>query len=213
MRNYPWSGVSEQLHDSELEALRAGDERAFQELVARMHAPVLRLAMGYVRDRDLAEDVVQETWLTVLKNLDRFESRSTLRTWILGIALNVARSRRRKERRLLPFSTLWRRDEAEGRGPTVDRSRFDSSGSWKEIPDSWSNVPESRMLSRETMDVVRQAVDALPASQRDVLVMRDVAGLDSEAVCAMLAISPENQRVRLHRARASVRRMLEEYLR
>ncbi|HEY6875158.1 MAG TPA: sigma-70 family RNA polymerase sigma factor [Candidatus Dormibacteraeota bacterium] len=205
--------MSEQLHDSELEALRAGDERAFQELVARMHAPVLRLAMGYVRDRDLAEDVVQETWLTVLKNLDRFESRSTLRTWILGIALNVARSRRRKERRLLPFSTLWRRDEAEGRGPTVDHSRFDTSGSWKEIPDSWSNVPESRMLSRETMDVVRQAVDALPASQRDVLVMRDVAGLDSEAVCAMLAISPENQRVRLHRARASVRRMLEEYLR
>lgn len=170
---------------------------------------MLRLAMGYVRDREMAEDVVQESWLTVLKNLDRFEGRSTLKTWILGIALNIARSRRRKERRVVAFSSLFRR---EASGPTVDPARFDASGSWKEIPDSWTNVPESRLLSQETMERVRVAVDALPPNQRDVLVLRDVAGLDAEAVCTMLKITAENQRVRLHRGRASVRKMLEAYL-
>jgi RNA polymerase sigma-70 factor, ECF subfamily len=205
--------VTERLTDPDLAALRSGDEQAFQSLVARLHAPMLRLAMGYVHDRDLAEDVVQESWLTVFRSLDRFEARSSLKTWILGIALNTARSRWRKERRVLPFSSLWRRDEPEGRGPTVDRSRFDSGGNWKEIPDSWSNVPESRLLSQETMQRVRDAVDKLPPAQREVLVLRDVAGLDSDAVRGMLGITAENQRVRLHRARVSVRKMLEEYLR
>ena len=188
-RNYPWS----RLNSPELQALKSGDEQAFQSLVARLHGPMLRLAMGYVRDRDIAEDVVQESWLTVLKNLDPFEGRSTLKTWILGIALNIARARQRKERRVLAFSSLFRR---EGSGPTVEPSRFDASGNWKEIPDSWNNVPESRLLSRETMDRVRAAVDALPPNQREVLVLRDVAGLDAEAVCTMLKITAENQRVR-----------------
>lgn len=212
-RNYPGAGVTERLHDPELTALRSGDEQAFQSLVARLHGPMLRLVMGYVRDRDIAEDVVQESWLTVLKNLDRFEERSTLKTWILGIALNIARSRRRKERRVLPFSSLWRRGDREERGATVDRSRFDAGGTWKEIPDSWSNVPESRLLSQETMKRVRDAVDALPPMQREVIVLRDVAGMDSEEVCGMLGITAENQRVRLHRARTAVRKVLEEYLR
>ena len=202
--------MNEALRDPDFVALKSGDEQAFQSLVARLHGPMLRLAMGHVRDRDLAEDVVQESWLTVLKSLDRFEGRSTLKTWILGIALNVARARRRRERRVLTFSTLFRR---EGSGPTVEPSRFDASGSWKEMPDTWSNVPESTLLSRETMDHVRVAMDSLPAAQREVLALRDVAGLDSEAVCAMLNISAENQRVRLHRARAAVRKMLEDYLR
>ena len=206
-------GVTERLHDPELRALRSGDEEAFRSLVARLHGPMLRLVMGYVRDRDIAEDVVQESWLTVLKNLDHFEERSTLKTWILGIALNIARSRKRKESRVLPFSSLWRGSDREQGGPTVDPSRFDSAGRWKEIPDSWSNVPESRLLSQETMQRVREAVDTLPPMQREVLVLRDVAGMDSGEVCGMLGISPENQRVRLHRARTSVRKMLEEYLR
>ena len=205
--------MTERLHDPELTALRSGDEQAFQLLVARLHGPMLRLVMGYVRDRDIAEDVVQESWLTVLKNLDRFEERSTLKTWILGIALNIARSRRRKERRVLPFSSLWRGGDREERGATVDRSRFDAGGTWKEIPDSWSNVPESRLLSQETMKRVRDAVDALPPMQREVIVLRDVAGMDSEEVCGMLGITAENQRVRLHRARTAVRKVLEEYLR
>ena len=212
-RNYPGAGVTERLHDPELTALRSGDEQAFQLLVARLHGPMLRLVMGYVRDRDIAEDVVQESWLTVLKNLDRFEERSTLKTWILGIALNIARSRRRKERRVLPFSSLWRRGDREERGATVDRSRFDAGGTWKEIPDSWSNVPESRLLSQETMKRVRDAVDALPPMQREVIVLRDVAGMDSEEVCDMLGITSDSMRLRLHHARTAVRKTLEKYLR
>lgn len=212
-RNYAGAGVTERLHDADLNALRSGDEQAFQSLVVRLHGPMLRLAMGYVRDRDIAEDVVQESWLTVLKNLDRFEERSTLKTWILGIALNTARSRRRKERRVLPFSSLWHRNDREERGPTVNPSRFDASGTWKERPDTWSNVPESRLLSQETMQRVRDAVDMLPPMQREVLVLRDLAGMDSDEVCGMLGITAENQRVRLHRARTAVRKTLEEYLR
>jgi RNA polymerase sigma-70 factor (ECF subfamily) len=212
-RDYPGVGVTERLHDPDLSALRSGDEQAFQSLVARLHGPMLRLAMGYVHDREIAEDVVQECWLTVLKNLDHFEERSTLKTWILGIALNIARSRRRKERRVLPFSSLWRGSDREDRGPTVDPSRFDATGTWKEKPDSWSNVPESRLLSQETMRRVREAVDTLPPMQREVLVLRDVAGMDSAEVSGMLGITAENQRVRLHRARTTVRKMLEEYLR
>ena len=212
-RHYRWAGVSQGLRDPDLVALRSGDEQAFRALVARLHAPMVRLAMGYVRDRDLAEDVVQESWLTVFRTLDRFEERSSLKTWILGIALNTARSRRRKERRVLPFSSLWHRDDPDGRGPTVDRSRFDAGGNWKQIPDSWSNVPESSLLSQETMQHVRDAVDTLPPAQREVLVLRDVAGLDAGEVRGMLGITAENQRVRLHRARTAVRKMLEEYLR
>ena len=212
-RNYAGAGVTEGLHDLELTALRSGDEQAFQSLVGRLHGPMLRLVIGYVRDRDIAEDVVQESWLTMLTNLDRLEERSTLKTWILGIALNIARSRRRKEMRVLPFSSLWRRGDREERGATVDPYRFDAGGTWKEIPDSWSNVPESRLLSQETMKRVRDAVDTLPPTQREVLVLRDVAGMDSEEVCGMLGITAENQRVRLHRARTAVRKMLEEYLR
>jgi len=212
-RDDPGVGVTERLHDPELSSLRSGDEEAFQSLVARLHGPMLRLVMGYVRDRDIAEDVVQESWLTVLKNLDHFEGRSTLKTWILGIALNIARSRKRKESRVLPFSSLWRGSDREQSGPTVDPSRFDSTGTWKEVPDSWSNVPESRLLSQETMQRVREAVDTLPPMQREVLVLRDVAGMDSGEVCGMLGITAENQRVRLHRARTAVRKMLEEYLR
>jgi RNA polymerase sigma-70 factor, ECF subfamily len=212
-RDYRGVGVTDRLHDPELSSLRSGDEQAFQSLVARLHGPMLRLVMGYVRDREIAEDVVQESWLTVLKNLDQFEERSTLKTWILGIALNIARSRRRKERRVLPFSSLWRGSDREESGPTVDPSRFDATGTWREKPDSWSNVPESRLLSQETMQRVREAVDTLPPMQREVLVLRDVAGMDSGEVCGMLGITAENQRVRLHRARTAVRKMLEEYLR
>jgi RNA polymerase sigma-70 factor (ECF subfamily) len=195
---------------SELSALRAGDEGAFRALVERLHGGLLRLAMGYVRDPALAEDVVQETWLTVLRGLDRFEGRSSLKTWIFGIALNIARSRARREGRVLPFASLFRRNPDSG--PTVDPSRFGSDGLWKSFPDTWSNVPEDRLLGKETMDHVRVAIDTLPTGQREVLVLHDVAGLDAADVCSLLAISPENQRVRLHRARASVRKMLEGYL-
>jgi RNA polymerase sigma-70 factor (ECF subfamily) len=196
---------------SALDALKSGDEAAFRALVQRHHGALLRLAMGYVRDRALAEDVVQETWLTCLRSLDRFEGRSSLKTWIFGIALNIARSRARKEARILPFA-LFRRRDSESAGPTVDPSRFGADGMWKSPPDSWSNVPESRVLSNETMQRVRDAIDSLPARQREVIVLRDVGGLEATEVCSLLAITPENQRVRLHRARTAVRKMLEDYL-
>jgi RNA polymerase sigma-70 factor (ECF subfamily) len=206
-----WPGVGEELHSSELNALKAGDENAFTALVQRYHGALIRLAMGYVKDHAIAEDVVQETWLTCIRSLDRFEGRSTLKTWIFGIALNTARSRGRKEGRVLPFASLFRRD-AGSSGPTVDPERFGGDGMWKTLPHSWANVPEERVLGQETMARIRDAIDALPAKQREVIVLRDVAGLDAGEVCGLLSISQANQRVRLHRARATVRKMLEDYL-
>jgi RNA polymerase sigma-70 factor (ECF subfamily) len=197
----------------ELEALRSGDEAAFAALIDRYSGQMLRIAMSYVHDRGVAEDVVQETWLTVLRSLDRFEGRSSLKTWIFGILMNVARARRRKESRLLPFTSLFRRDAAGSSGPTVDPSRFDREGSWSSPPSDWSQQPESRLLAAETLEQVRAAIDRLPPKLRDVILLRDVAGWDAGDVCQLLDISPENQRVRLHRARAAVREMLEEYLR
>jgi len=169
--------------------------------------------MTYVRDIGVAEEVVQEAWLTCLRSLDRFEGRSSLKTWIFGITMNVARARRRKEARILPFASFWKRDDSDGKRPTVDPSRFGADGMWASGPDSWSSIPESRVLSSETLQRVKTAIEALPAKQRDVITLRDVAGLDAGEVCALLSITAENQRVRLHRARAAVRKALEEYLR
>jgi len=198
--------------DPDLAALRSGDEAAFEALIGRYHGPMLRLAMTYVRDRGVAEDAVQETWLTCLRTIDRFQGRSSLKTWIFGILLNVARSRRRKESRILTFTSLFRREAGADRGPTVDAGRFGGDSMWATRPDSWDNVPESRLLGRETIDQVKVAIEALPARQREVVILRDVAGFDADEVCTLLSISPANQRVRLHRGRASVRKVLEEYL-
>ena len=210
--SYPGPRVVREPIDPDLEALRSGDEAAFEALIGRHHGPMMRLAMTYLRDRGAAEDAVQETWLTCLRTLDRFEGRSSLKTWIFGILLNVARSRRRKESRILPFASLFRRDDGDARVPTVDPRRFGTDGMWSTPPDSWSNVPESRLLDRETIDHVKAAIESLPAKQREVVILRDVAGFEADEVCSLLSISPANQRVRLHRGRASLRRTLEEYL-
>jgi len=207
------AGVGESPHDSDLEALKAGDEAAFRALIQRHHGPMVRLAMTYVRDLGEAEDVVQEAWLTCLRSLDRFEGRSSLKTWIFGIVMNIARSRRRKEARILPFASLFRRDDSDRVKATVDPSRFGPDGMWMARPDSWSSIPESRLLGGETLQRVKRAIESLPPKQREVITLRDVAGLDAEEVCGLLSISAENQRVRLHRARAAVRKMLEDYLR
>ncbi len=198
--------------DPDLEAIKAGDEVAFEGIITRYHGPLMRLAMAYVRDHGVAEDVVQETWLTCLRNLDRFEGRSSLKTWIFGILMNVARARRRKESRVLPFASLFRRDDSDSRRPTVDPQRFGSNGLWSIPPDSWTNLPEAKVINREALDRVKVAIEALPEKQREVVILRDVAGMDSDEVCDLLAISATNQRVRLHRGRAAVRRALEEYL-
>ena len=204
--------MGETVFDSELEALRAGDEAAFRSLIQRYHGPMFRFAMTYVGDRGVAEDVVQEAWLTCLRSLDRFEGRSSLKTWLFGILVNVARSRRRKESRILPFASLWRRDDSDRRRSTVDESRFGSDGMWRDGPGSWDNVPESKVLADETVQLVRSAIDALPPKQREVILLRDVAGFDATEVSGLLGISAANERVRLHRARAAVRQRLEEYL-
>jgi RNA polymerase sigma-70 factor, ECF subfamily len=209
---YPGPRVVREPVDPDLEALRSGDEAAFEALIGRMHGSMMRLAMTSLRDRGEAEDAVQETWLTCFRTLEKFEGRSSVKTWIFGILLNVARSRRRKEARILPFTSLFRRDQSEGRGPTVDPYRFRRDDMWSVPPNSWSNVPESTLLDRETIDHVKAAIEALPTKQREVVILRDVAGLDADEACSLLSISPANQRVRLHRGRASIRKMLEEYL-
>jgi RNA polymerase sigma-70 factor (ECF subfamily) len=205
-----FAGVGEGRNDSDLQALRSGDEAAFRTLIQMHHGPMLRLAMTYVRDRGVAEEVVQEAWLICLRSLDKFEGRSTLKTWLYGIVMNIARSRKRREARVLPFASLWQRDDSDSRRPTVEARRFGGDGMWSSPPDSW---PESKVLSGETMLRVKAAIESLPTKQREVITLRDVAGLDADEVCGLLSISAENQRVRLHRARAAVRSMLEEYLR
>lgn len=197
--------------DPELEAVRSGDERAFEELTRRHYSAMLRTAMVYVRDREVADDVIQETWVTLLRTLHRFEGRSSLRTWLFGILTNLARARRRRESRLIPFTSLF--EAARQRGPTVDRRRFGPDDRWLSPPPSWAQLPENVIESRETLEEVKAAIDMLPAKLREVIVLRDVVGMSGDEVGDLLAITPSNQRVRLHRARAAVRQKLEDVLR
>jgi RNA polymerase sigma-70 factor, ECF subfamily len=197
--------------EPELEALRRGDEAAFVELLRRYHGALMRLAMTYVQNPQIAEDVVQDAWLTAIRNLDTFAGRSSLKTWISGIVINIARAKRRKESRLVSFASVFT-DYADRRSPTVDPSRFGRDGAWRELPRAWENVPESSLIGKETLGRIKEAIDALPPKHREVIVLRDVAQLDASEVTDALGISPENQRVRLHRARAAVRKSLEEYL-
>src|SRR3981081_638272 len=158
---------------------------------------MLRLAMTYVGDQGVAEDVVQESWLTCVRSLDRFEAGSSVKTWIFGILSNVGRASRRKEARILPFASLWRRDDSDSRKPTVDQSRFGSDGMWRAGPQSWGNVPESKVIGGETLQKVKTAIDSLPAKQREVILLRDVAGFEADEVSALLGISAAHERLRL----------------
>jgi len=196
-----------------IEALRAGDEDAFRALVAELGPSMLRLARHYVSSAAVAEEVVQEAWLGVLRGLDRFEGRSSLRTWIFTILTNTAKTRGVREGRTLPFSSLAAQ---EGTGPAVEPDRFlpDDSrfpGHWAVRPERWEGA--ERLLARETLDVIERAIARLPAAQAIVLTMRDVEGFDSAEVCNALDLTETNQRVLLHRARSAVRRALEEYMR
>lgn len=200
-----------------LAALRRGDEVAFARLVGSLHGPMLRLAMLHVSDRQVAEEVVQDAWMAVLRQLDRFEGRSSLRTWILRIVINQAKTRGARERRSVPFSTLAAADRS-GDEPAVEPDRFLPAGHrwaghWASPPRSWRGIPEERLLSRETMAQLQTAIDRLPVSQRHVLILRDVEGLTAAETCQSLGLTVANQRVLLHRARAKVRAALERYLR
>jgi RNA polymerase sigma-70 factor (ECF subfamily) len=204
------------LFASEMEfvvALRAGDEAAFATLVDMYHAKMLRLARTFVEDTAVAEEVTQEAWLGVLRGLMRFEGRSSLQTWIFTILTNCARTRAKREQRTIPFSSFFADDE-EGE-PTVDADRFHSSGPsqrhWRELPRDWHELPEQNFLAQETMAVAQRAIDALPANQRAVILLRDVDALSSSEVCNILDVSESNQRVLLHRARAKVQKALVHY--
>ncbi|HET9553189.1 MAG TPA: sigma-70 family RNA polymerase sigma factor [Anaeromyxobacteraceae bacterium] len=193
-----------------VERLRKGDRAAFAALVARHGGALLRLASTLVRQRALAEEVVQETWLAALEGLDRFEGRSSLRTWLFHILANRARTRAVREGRSVPFSALG--DPADDE-PAVDPDRFTQGGGWREPPGGWgAEDPERLALGAETRAVIEAAIAALPESQRAVITLRDVEGLEAEEICALLGVTVTNQRVLLHRARARVRRALEEHL-
>jgi RNA polymerase sigma-70 factor (ECF subfamily) len=191
--------------------LRAGDEGAFAELVDRHGATMLRVARMYLRDRSVAEEVVQETWLAVLQGIDRFEGRSSLKTWIFRILTNRAKTRGQREGRSVPFSAL----APEGDEPAVDADRFlpadhgQKPFHWAAPPRAW---PEDRLLAAETLAVVNDAIQMLPESQRTVITLRDIDGWTAEEVAQALNITDGNQRVLLHRARSKVRRALEVYL-
>ena len=196
-----------------LAALLAGDEEAFAKLVREWHSSLLRVAQIFVPSRAVAEEVVQETWLRVLGALDRFEGRSSLKTWVFRILVNTAKTRAQREGRSIPFSAL--QDAARVPEAAVEPERFlpddhpRHPGGWASPP---RDLPEERLLAAETRDVIAAAIEQLPANQRAVISLRDVEGWSSEEVRNALDISEVNQRVLLHRARSRVRGALEEYI-
>ena len=197
-----------------LERLRAGDETAFMELVDQLQPAMLRVARMYVSTTAVAEEVVQDAWVGVLRGLPGFEGRSSLRTWIFRILTNIAKTRGQREGRSLPFASLAG-DDLDA--PAVDPGRFDSPegssrGRWSTLPDDWTGIPEDRLLGHETLDVIGRAIASLPPMQAEVIRLRDALGWTSEEVRNALDLTETNQRVLLHRARAKVRGALERYL-
>lgn len=194
--------------DAILSALREGDERVFSDLVDRWGQMMLRLAQSRVESRAVAEEVVQDAWLTVLRSLDRYERRSTVRTWVLGIVVNLARSRARAELRTVPLSSELAESVDQGRFLPATHPRWPHH--WAIEPGAW-RTPEDELLASETRKVILDAIDALPSAQREVIVLRDVEGMPSTEVCNILALTDTHQRVLLHRARSRVRNALERY--
>jgi RNA polymerase sigma-70 factor, ECF subfamily len=197
-------------------ALRGGDERAFSWLLDHYHAPLHRTARMYVATDAHADEVVQDTWVAVLRGIDRFEQRSSLKTWLYRILMNIARTRGVKESRMIPFSSAGGAMD-EGAEPTFDADRFrppddpDWPGHWASFPLDWEHQPEARLLAGEILDLVASVIDTLPPSQREVLTLRDIDGWTSVEVCNALGLTETNQRVLLHRGRAKIRRALESY--
>jgi RNA polymerase sigma-70 factor (ECF subfamily) len=199
-----------------VDALRSGDENAFAWLVRRYHGPLLRYAAVFVADRAVAEEVVQETWLGVIRGIGAFEARSSVRTWIFHILANRARTRGAREARSVPMSALAARELEEDApvfGPDDfrphDAARW--AGHWAIAPQPW-NAPEARLLAAESRAVLHAAIAALPPVQREVITLRDVVGMEAEEVCRTMGLTDGNQRVLLHRARTRVRAAIGAYL-
>jgi RNA polymerase sigma-70 factor (ECF subfamily) len=194
-------------------ALRTGDEAAFARLVDQHTPSMLRVARGYVPSHEIAEEVVQETWIALLKGVEKFEGRSSLRTWLFTVMINIAKARGIHERRDVDVAML------AFTGGTVDPARFRTGddpwpGHWKEgaEPSPFPDTPEGSVLGNELVDVARRELDKLPERQRTVVTLRDMLGFDSAEVCELLNITMANQRVLLHRGRAAVRQVLDDYL-
>ena len=191
-----------------VDGLRAGDERAFADLVDRYSPSMLAVARTHVASREIAEDVVQDTWVALLKGIDGFEGRSSLRTWLFRVLVNIAKTRGVREKRIMPVDM--------NDGPTVSPDRFQPAGAqwpdhWVRFPMPWRESPEHRLLSGEALDLVRRELARLPEQQRIVVSLRDVDGYDSGEVCALLELTAANQRVLLHRGRARIREALAGY--
>ena len=192
-----------------LEALRAGREDAFAGLVDRYHTSMVRVARAYVASREAAEDVVQDAWIGIIRGLDRFEGRSSLKTWMFRILVNKAMTRGGREARTVPFSSLGPDDVS------VDPDRFVASGRWAgwwQREDAVSPLPDRVVLSKEARAMVDAVIATLPPNQRLVILLRDVQGLSAAEACEVLDVSEANQRVLLHRARGKVRAALEHYV-
>jgi len=191
-----------------VERLRNRDEQAFMELVERYGASMLRVAMSFVRSRAVAEEVVQDAWIGVLRGIDRFEGRSSLKTWLFRIVVNNAKTRGEREARSMPFTAVV--DE-----PAVEPERFLGAdhplfpGGWSSPPHAW---PEEKLEAKEVRGVIDGVISELPPQQRQVITLRDVLGFDAEETCNALGLTEVNQRVLLHRARSRVRRALERYM-
>ena len=196
-----------------VQRLREGDERAFEALVERYYPVMLAVARLHVRTRASAEEVVQDAWVAVLKGLGRFEGRSSLKTWVMRIVVNIAVTRGVREARSTPFSAL----AAEEHSNAVDAEQFRGAedgfpGHWRAYPQDWRSLPEHALLGRETLQLLSQTLETLPEAQRTVVAMRDLCGCSAEEVCATLEISAANQRVLLHRGRSKLRTALEHHV-
>jgi RNA polymerase sigma-70 factor (ECF subfamily) len=190
--------------DAELVArLRAGEEQAFVALVARHNATMMRLACSLISSRAVAEEVVQDTWVAVLRGIDGFAGRSSFRTWLLRILVNRATTTGMRERRTVAVGDA---------GPVVDRARFDASGAWMSPPQHWVEDSDDRMLAEGLAGEINAALEQLPERQREVVTLRDIDGLSGQEVCDVLDISDGNQRVLLHRGRSHLRQALEDEL-
>ena len=195
--------------------LRNGDAGAFDALVSKHHSALIRMALGHVADREVAEEVVQDTWMAVIEGLTRYDGRSSLRTWIFGILIHKAKDRGVREKRHTTFSDFESKDDEHDE--MVDPSRFQRSGEWAGHwafpPQPWDNqTPEKLLASQQAVNAMNKAIESLPRTLKEVLILRDIEGIEAKEACELLKITETNLYVRLHRARERVRRAVEVYL-